>query len=183
MATGEGISTLLPPTQTCSNCCRYCCKLFVLVRFGIISSLPQNFSTKANLLFIWSLVNSRQQTSLRAEMDPFFPERAHSHLKVLCFIIGWTLSIVGTVCFLILCCVCHLGTQKTHLTENLKIWLQKIQISAFFLQVCHLVLPSKTLELTHCLRHFQNVMIMWWFIDPSEEIFLLLAPLAGGLEW
>lgn len=42
-ATGEGISSLLPPTQACSNRGHYCCKLFVFVRFGTISSLQKNF--------------------------------------------------------------------------------------------------------------------------------------------
>lgn len=121
MATGEGISTLLPPTQACSNCCHYCCKLFVFVRFGIIPSLPQNFSTKANLRFIWSLVIFQQQTSPRPEMYQFFSRMSYSHLKVL--YLSSAEPRPSSVCFLsphkLLCCVYHFET-ATWSWENTK---------------------------------------------------------------
>lgn len=83
-ATGEGLGTLLPPTQACSNCCHYCCELFVFLRFGIKSSLPENLSTtvKSAIHLIPCQPSGTDFGLLGPEIHKFLPEWAH-HSKVL----------------------------------------------------------------------------------------------------
>lgn len=158
--------------------CHDCCKLFALIRFGSISPLEENFSTKANLLITC-------QRSATDFAKPEFHEWAHAHLEVLnlfpaeccpslcCCVVCIRLKYEShkknwkspTVC----CCYGQQGmSNKSHIfvlfshccmeTGNLT---AEDTNQCFFSPICHHLLPGKTLQLMQCMRHFENVMIMW----------------------
>lgn len=82
-ATGEGIRSPMPPTQSCSSSFHCCCRLFVLGRSGTTSSLPENFIPKIKLSAFSSRLHRGQEftSQLVARVLPRPSRRCSSPLS------------------------------------------------------------------------------------------------------